>query len=247
MKGVKKMKRYFLVAAMFVLLSGITVLAQAAGEDKSKEWPYGPYDKLHGAGRVGTGETLHFISPAEANQNQIVGKWAADNRTKGGLGAMLIFGDDGVVTSIFGALVDCKYVVEGQTIKMTFPDTAEQTAEPYSIVGDKLIAYPADPDKREERTRVGTAKPSVPPIVGVWSFKHYTGEMATMQYTSSSLAQLSVPMKTLKGQYKLLAQVLTMLFDGQPISNRTVQLSGDHLSFLADGADPEQKFTRVSP
>jgi|ERR1035441_3280960 hypothetical protein len=247
MKGVENMKRYFLAAAMFLLLSGITVLAQAAGEDKSKEWPYGAYDKLHGPGRVEEGETFHFIAPAEANGNQIVGKWTADSRTKGGLGAMLIFGDNGVVTSIFGALVDFKYLVEGQTIKMTLADSAEQTIEPYSIVGDKLIAYPADPDKREERTRVGTAKPSVPPIVGVWSFKHYTGEMATMQYTSSSLAQLSVPMKTLKGQYKLLAQVLTMLFDGQPISNRTVQLSGDHLSFLADGADPEQKFTRVSP
>src|ERR1039457_6222974 len=45
---VEKMKRCFLLVAMFVLLSGMTVLAQAAGEDKSKEWPYGPYDKLHG-------------------------------------------------------------------------------------------------------------------------------------------------------------------------------------------------------
>ena len=247
MKGVENMKRYFLAAAMFVLLSGITVLAQAAGEDKSKEWPYGAYDKLHGAGRVGTGETLHFVSPAEANQNQIVGKWAADSRTKGGLGAILIFGDDGVVTSTFGALVDFTYLVEGQTIKMTLANSAEQTIEPYSIVGDKLIAYPADPDKREERTRVGTAKPGAPPIVGVWSFKHYTGEMATMQYTSSGFAQLSVPMKTLKGHYKLLAQELTMEFDGQPISNRTIQLSGGHLSLLADGSKPEQKFTRVSP
>ena len=244
-----KMKRYFLISAMFVSLSGMTVLAQAAGEDKSKEWPYGPYDKLHGnSGGVETGATLPIIIfPAEANQNQIVGKWAADSRTKGGLGAMLIFGDDGVVTSTFGALVDFTYLVEGQTIKMTLADSAEQTIEPYSIVGDKLIAYPADPDKREERTRVGTAKPGAPPIVGVWSFKHYTGEMATMQYTSSGFAQLSVPMKTLKGHYKLLAQELTMEFDGQPISNRTIQLSGGHLSLLADGSKPEQKFTRVSP
>ena len=43
---IEKMKRYFLISAMFVLLSSLTVLAQAAGEDKSKEWPYGPYDKL---------------------------------------------------------------------------------------------------------------------------------------------------------------------------------------------------------
>jgi hypothetical protein len=238
MKGVENMKRYFLVAALFVSLSGMTVLVQAAGEDKSKDWPYGPYDKLHRS-------TVEVVG--EANENQIVGKWAADSRTKGGLGALLIFGDDGVVTSTFGALVDFKYVVEGQTIKMTFPDTAEQTTEPYSIVGDKLIAYPADPEKRQERTRVGTAKAGAPPIVGVWTFKHYTGKMATMQYTSNGLAQLSVPTKTLKGHYKLLAQELTMEFDGQPTSNRKIQLSGDHLSLLADGSKPEQKFTRVSP
>jgi membrane-associated protease RseP (regulator of RpoE activity) len=47
MIGVEKMKRCFLIAAMFVFLSGITVLAEAAGENQSKDWPYGPYDKLH--------------------------------------------------------------------------------------------------------------------------------------------------------------------------------------------------------
>lgn len=187
------------------------------------------------------------IGNAQANENQIVGKWAADGRTKGGLGATLIFADDGAVTSIFGALVDFKYQVEGQTIKMTFADSAEQTTEPYAIVGDKLIAYPADSQKREERTRVGPAKPGVPQIVGLWTFKHYTGVMATMQYRSGGWGQLSVPMKTLKGRYKLQTQELTMEFDGQPTSNRKIQLSGDHLTLLADGTKPEQKFTRVSP
>jgi membrane-associated protease RseP (regulator of RpoE activity) len=45
--GVKKMTRCFLTAAMFVVLSGMTGLAEAAGENQSKDWPYGPYDKLH--------------------------------------------------------------------------------------------------------------------------------------------------------------------------------------------------------
>lgn len=189
------------------------------------------------------------IGKVEANENQIVGKWAADSRTKGGLGAMLIFADDGAVTSTFGALVDFKYQVEGQTIKMTFAESAKQTTEPYAIVGGKLIAYPAeaDPTKRQERTRVGTAKPGVPQIVGLWTFKHYTGVMATMQYTSGGSGQLSVPMKTSKGRYKLQNQKLTMEFAGRPTSNRKIQLSGNHLTLLADGAKPEQKFTRVSP
>jgi hypothetical protein len=187
------------------------------------------------------------ISKAETNESQITGKWAADSRTKGGLGAMLIFAGDGTITSTFGAIIDFKYQVEAQTIKMTFPDSTEQVTEPYEIVGNKLIANPADPKRREERTRIGIAKPGSPPITGLWTFKHYTGGMATMQYRSGGLGQLCVPMQTLIGRYKLQAQELTMEFDGQPAANRKIQLSADHLLLLPVGTQPEQKFTRVSP
>ena len=54
------MKRYFLISAMFVSLSGMTVLAQPAGEDKSKEWPYGPYDKLHSNSVEVEGNSFHI-------------------------------------------------------------------------------------------------------------------------------------------------------------------------------------------
>jgi hypothetical protein len=187
------------------------------------------------------------IGKAETNESQIAGKWAADSRTKGGLGAMLIFAGDGTVTSTFGAIVDFKYQVEGQKIKMTFSDKNEQVTEPYEIVGDKLIANPADPKKREERTRIGAAKSGAPSIAGLWTFKHYTGGMATIEYRSGGLGQLCVPMMTLKGRYKLQGQELRMEFEGKPTSDRKIQLSGDHLSLLADGTQPEQKFTRVSP
>jgi hypothetical protein len=187
------------------------------------------------------------IGEAETKENEIAGKWAAESRTKGGLGAMLIFAGDGTVTSTFGAIVDFKYQVEGQTIKMTFPDSSNQVTEPYEIVGDKLIANPADPQKREERTRIGVSKPGAPPSDGLWTFKHYTGGMATMQYRTGGLGQLCVPMKTFQGRYKLQAQELTMDFEGQPTSNRKIQLSGDHLLLQATSTEPKQKFTRVSP
>ena len=41
------MERCFLIAVTFVLLSATASLAEDAGKDKLKEWPYGPYDKLH--------------------------------------------------------------------------------------------------------------------------------------------------------------------------------------------------------
>lgn len=43
---VEKMERCFLIAVTIMLLSATTVLAEGTGDSKSKEWPYGPYDKL---------------------------------------------------------------------------------------------------------------------------------------------------------------------------------------------------------
>lgn len=190
---------------------------------------------------------------AQTDEHQIVGKWAADSRTRGGLGTLLIFSDDGAMTKVFGALVDFKYQVEGDTINITFTDgetgKVEKSSEPYKVVGDKLTENPADPTNRVEMTRMGTAKPGTPAIVGVWTYKHYAGTMAMMQYTSSGLAQLSVPMQTSVGRYKLLTNELTMEFagQGQKSSKRKFLLSGDHLVLLADGTEHENKFTRVVP
>ena len=50
------------------------------------------------------------------SESQIVGKWASDARSKGGLGARYNFTKDGVVMSSFGALVDFDYQIEGQTL-----------------------------------------------------------------------------------------------------------------------------------
>ena len=41
------MNRCFLVATVCVLLSAGAALADGSGTSKLKEWPYGPYDKLH--------------------------------------------------------------------------------------------------------------------------------------------------------------------------------------------------------
>jgi hypothetical protein len=191
---------------------------------------------------------------AAADEDHITGKWAADSRKSTGLGGyLLIFGDDGSVTNIFGALVDFKYQVEGHTLKMTFTDGAsgksEQKLEPFEIAGDKLIRNPADPTNRVEMTRVGTARPGVSAIVGLWTYKYSKKSdiLATMQYTTNGLAQLSVPILPLKGIYKLQTNELTVQFDGKPPSKTKILLSGDHLTLLADDNEGEERFTRVSP
>jgi hypothetical protein len=136
---------------------------------------------------------------------------------------------------------------------MTFTDwqtgKSATFSKPYEIVGDKLTENAADPTNRLDMRRVGSAKPHEPAIFGLWTYKHYTGATATLQYTSGGLAQLSVPMRTSVGRYKLQTNELTMEFQGQPLasSKRKILLSDDHLTLLADGAEHEEKFTRVLP
>jgi hypothetical protein len=178
----------------------------------------------------------------------IVGKWAAVARTKGGLGARFNFQGNGIVTSSFGALVDFDYRIEGKVIKMNLRGDKDRVDSiPFGIVGDKLILNPADPDKRQEMTRSAVTIAKAHPIVGIWSYKHYTGGMATMQYTTKGLAQLSVPFDTLSGAYKVQGQELQIDFDGKPSSKRKIYLEGNSLIFLPNGPKKQEKYLRVEP
>ncbi|MBK5276085.1 MAG: hypothetical protein JJE30_13670 [Desulfuromonadales bacterium] len=185
---------------------------------------------------------------AASEPSDIVGKWASVTRTKGGLGARYNFEESGVVSISFGALVDFDYRIEGQSIKTTLKGDKEQTdSTPFEIRGDKLILNPSDPDKRQEMTRTAVTAANAHPIVGIWSYKHYTGGMATMQYTTKGLAQLSVPFDSLSGKYKVKDQVLHIEFDGMSALERKFRLEGDRLLVLPDDKNKQEEYLRVHP
>jgi hypothetical protein len=191
--------------------------------------------------------SLSGLSSA-SDPSEIVGKWASAVRTKGGLGTRYNFEESGVVSSSFGALVDFDYRIEGQSVKTTLKGDKEQTdSTPFEIRGDKLILNPSDPDKRQEMTRTAVTAANAHPIVGIWSFKHYTGGMATMQYTTTGLAQLSVPFDSLRGRFKRQGEVLQIDFDGMPSFKRKFRLEDDHLLFLADDQNKQEEYLRVHP
>ncbi|MFN5178334.1 hypothetical protein [Limnohabitans sp.] len=195
--------------------------------------------------------TLFIFSYSRADQVQIAGKWAADTRTKGGLGSSWVFEKDGTATYTFGALVDFKYQVEGKTIKTIFENSttgkSETDLQSFEILGNKLIIDPSEPEKRQEMNRVGNAISNAVPLVGIWEFKHYTGAMATMQYTTTGLAQLSVPFQNTKGKYRLRSNELIIMLDGQSDATKKIQLNGDQLVFLPNSKDGELKYSRVLP
>jgi hypothetical protein len=192
---------------------------------------------------------IPFASLAQANESQIVGTWAADARTKGGLGAMMVFSDAGIVTSTFGAVVDFKYEADGKTIRTIHGKDKAGTEhrETYRIVGDTLTTDWANPDpaKRVQMKRLGPPRPGTQTIVGVWQFMHYTGVPATWQYTTNGLAQLSVPMHTSRGRYTVSGSNLSLAMDRESPTELRIELEGDSLTIFEPKG--QRRFTRVVP
>jgi hypothetical protein len=185
--------------------------------------------------------------PAVADDD-VVGIWSSSSRTKGGLGPQWIFFKDGNVTHSFGALVDFKYEINGSQIKMTLlaPDrslTKEVSAQEFSIDGDTLTENPLTPDRKQVMKRTGKPYKDAHPIIGEWTYKHYTGGPALMRYSRTGVVQLSVPFQSLTGTYRTNHGTLTItLRDQQPTSYKFKRERD--LLILTDGEGKESKFLR---
>jgi hypothetical protein len=192
-----------------------------------------------------------LINASFAEQNDLIGKWAANVRTRGGLGGMWTFEPNGKASKSFGALVDFSYSVDGHTLKTVFKDSytekVEEDASPYEILGDTLITNPTDTTRRQEMKRVGSPRSGADPIVGIWTYKHYTGGMATMEFTSSGLAQLSVPFETGKFLYSLNGKEIIITSESIPSYRRKARLEKNTLIFPAEGDEEEKRYTRFAP
>lgn len=192
-----------------------------------------------------------LINITATAQDNIVGKWAANVRTRGGLGGMWIFEPNGMASKTFGALVDFRYSADGRILKSVFEDPytkkVDEDSSPYEIIGDVLITNPTDTMKRQEMKRVGLPRSGVNPIVGIWTYKHYTGGMATMEFTSTGLALLSVPFETGKFLYTISEKEIIITSERIPSYKAIVRIEKDTLIFPAEGEEKEKRYTRVAP
>jgi hypothetical protein len=192
-----------------------------------------------------------LINITATAQDSVVGKWAANIRTRGGLGALWTFETNGKASKSFGALVDFRYSADGRTLRTIFTDfytkKVEEDSSSYEILGDMLITNPTDTTRRQEMKRVGPPRTGANPIVGIWTYKHYTGVMATMEFTSTGLAQLSVPFEVEKYLYAMNGQEINITSEGTPSYRRKLRLENDTLIFPAEGDEKEKRYTRVAP
>jgi hypothetical protein len=163
---------------------------------------------------------LLFSAAVSEATDQISGIWASVARTKGGLGSQWIFSPNGAVTYTFGAIVDFRYETKVDQLILTLvsPDGSpppESSVQKFSVEGDKLTVDPHNAERRQVMSRTTKGDPNRP-LVGEWTYEHYTGGPAQMRYSASGNAQLVVPMKTVTGTYAMENGVARVQLSGQP-------------------------------
>lgn len=177
--------------------------------------------------------------------DMLIGRWTADARTKGGVAASLEFLPDGTMTSMFGALVDFTYEAHGALLRTRFQeeDVTEQTLR---INGDVAQLGPGAAGAAETlMTRMGLVVDPLRPLVGRWSFRHYTGQEATWEYTRSGRAVLSVPFETTAAQFTATPSVLSIVWPNQTTESVGYETDGVHLALAYERGT--KRFTKIEP
>jgi hypothetical protein len=173
----------------------------------------------------------------------LLGSWEATSRSEGGLGSTIAFAPDNGLTFTMGAMVDMSYRRSGDSLFVTSPDGDLAPAK-IAIVHDTLVVTRNGREQRE--TRVGAAAADNP-LVGNWTYLHYTGVPAYEEYTAAGAYHLRVPIRTLQGNYTAFgdAAMLHLMGDGGGDRNVKFSVVGDTLQLSWDGQT--SRYLRAKP
>jgi tetratricopeptide (TPR) repeat protein len=148
------------------------------------------------------GESPASVATVDGDAD-IVGMWSADIRSRGGLGGQWTFTGDGKATFTFGALVDYDYAMEGEelvTQTMSRGDSLEEPMREHISFEGGLLTKSGYSMKR---TREDISGEHV--IVGEWTAPsgYMEGMNMIMRYSNDGTGQLSMPMTSEKGDYRI--------------------------------------------
>jgi hypothetical protein len=164
----------------------------------------------------------------------LIGTWEAITRSAGGLGATISFGPDNALRYSLGAMVDMKYRRTRDSLYIVDP---QGPINPFrvSFARDTMIMINAGNQQRE--TRVTPAVPGIDPVIGKWTYTHYTGVPAFEEYTAAGDFHLRVPIRTLEGNWTAVGDSAMLHLPGPGGGDRAVRFAivGDTLLLKYDG------------
>jgi hypothetical protein len=165
----------------------------------------------------------------ETSPKRLIGVWESPDTTKGGLGAIYEFREDGGLMAGMGALVNSTY------------DPKDPNLQQFMMQPDDKS--PADDDRPQKIMDgpVGSAS-----YVGVWKFRHYTGGLAYQQLTADGRIMLRVPFPMPWGRYEVKGKKLRIVQPGRPPVDVVYKVTENTLDLTAPGKKT-QRLIRVVP
>jgi hypothetical protein len=164
-------------------------------------------------------------SPSGARD--LLGFWESEDTTRGGIGHTLEFKGDGSVLAAAAVLVNMAYRVSGNRL------VVDQAApgDTIRIEGDRLWQTSQDGSVVEKR-RVKCTPSAGQSLVGVWTFRHYTGAVAYERYTEDGQLQFRLALSSHPGCYSASSGQLTMTWP--KASTEPYVVEGDRLTLKVD-------------
>lgn len=144
----------------------------------------------------------------------LVGTWEGTQVSYGGLGMTLMFGSDGTVAFVFGAMAGGKYKLEGNQLTL-FPEPASgggPDVMTLAFAGDTAVISAGG----MSRKLIPIEAKAPASLAGQWHYTHYTGVPAYEEYTSDSVMRLRVPMLVVRGAYSVTGRAIRIRLSFTP-------------------------------
>ena len=179
-----------------------------------------------------------------APSTPLVGTWEAVNRSAGGLGSTISFAPDNTMSFTMGTMVDMKYKRARDSLYIIDPQNGVNAFQ-VSIMRDTMVMVNQGREQRE--TRVGAPVNGADPVVGRWTYLHYSGVPAFEEYTPGGDFRLRVPIRTLEGTYAAMGDSAMLHLPGQGGGDRAVRfaVAGDTLQLIWNGQT--SRYVRSAP
>jgi hypothetical protein len=183
------------------------------------------------------------VAPARPSTT-LIGTWEAVTRSAGGLGSTISFAPDNTMSFTLGAMVDMKYKRARDSLYIIDPANGVNAFR-IAIMRDTLVMTNEGKEQRE--TRVGAPVKGADPVIGSWTYLHYTGVPAFEEYTPGGDFRLRVPIRTLDGTYATMGDSAMMHLPGPGGGDRGVRFAvvGDTLQLTWNGQT--SRYVRATP
>ncbi len=135
---------------------------------------------------------LAMLSQGQSSE-QLVGRWDAEQRSRGGLGTILTLSEGGRCTTTLGAMVEGRWTLAAGQLTIVMNDNSKSVI-PFTITGNTMTQLIEG--ERRILKRISPSGRGTGAIEGVWSYPHVAGSTAYEYYEAGGRFLFRLPMRT---------------------------------------------------